>query len=44
MEKALMLLAEKIAEKSPVAVVGVKKTIDFFKKESVKKGLDYVKT
>jgi len=44
MDGYLFKLAEKIAEKSPVAVVGVKKTIDFYKREMVKRSLDYVKT
>ena len=44
MDKALFALANKIAEKSPVTIVGIKKTIDFIKRENIKKTLDYVKT
>lgn len=43
MEKALNELAVKIAEKSPVTIVGIKKTIDNIKRESIKRGLEYVK-
>jgi len=44
LDKAIFSLANKIAEKSPVTIVGIKKTIDFIKKENIRKSLEYVKT
>jgi enoyl-CoA hydratase/carnithine racemase len=43
MVNALFETAEKIASKSPVAIVGIKKTIDQYKREAIRQGLEYVK-
>lgn len=43
MKLALRKLGNLIAEKSPVAIVGIKKTIDQYKKESIRRDLDWVK-
>ena len=43
MDQKLYELAQSIASKSPVAILGIKKTIDQHKKESVRKGLEYVR-
>jgi len=43
MNKAIMQTAETIASKSPVAIVGIKRTVDLFKRDKIRQGLDYVK-
>lgn len=43
MNKAIVKTAENIASKSPVAIVGIKKTVDLFKRDKIRQGLDYVK-
>lgn len=43
MNLAVMQTAEAIASKSPVAVIGIKRTVDLFKRDQIRKGLDSVK-
>ena len=43
MKEKLMSLAKNIASKSPVVTVGIKKTIDLYKQDGIKNGLEFVK-
>lgn len=43
MDKALLELGKMMSEKSPVAIVGIKRTIDQYKRQGIKNNLEYVR-